>query len=31
VPKIATGWYQLAVDQKEEYEAFQQVTSLITG
>ena len=31
VPKIATAWYQLAVDQKEEYEAFQQVKNLIIG
>jgi hypothetical protein len=31
VPKIASGWYQLPVDQKEEYEAFQQVKNLIVG
>ena len=31
VPKIASGWYQLPVDQKAEYEAFQQVKDLITG
>jgi hypothetical protein len=31
VPKIASAWYQLPVDQKEEYEAFQEVKNLITG
>lgn len=29
VPKIAAGFYQLPVDQKEEYEAFQAVKDLI--
>jgi hypothetical protein len=31
VPKIAAGWYQLPVDQKDEYEAFQQVKAAIAG
>jgi hypothetical protein len=31
VPKIASAWYQLPVDQKEEYEAFQAVKNLITS
>jgi hypothetical protein len=29
VPKIAAGFYQLPVDQKDEYEAFQEVKKLI--
>ena len=31
VPKIAASFYQLPVDQKEEYEAFQGVRTLIAG
>jgi hypothetical protein len=31
VPKIAAGWYQLPVDQKAEYEAFQQVKEMLTA
>jgi hypothetical protein len=31
VPKITAGFYQLPVDQKEEYEAFQAVKKAITG
>jgi hypothetical protein len=31
IPKIAAGFYQLPVDQKDEYEAFQAVKSLICG
>ena len=31
VPKIAAGWYQLPVDQKDEFEAFQEVKKLICG
>jgi hypothetical protein len=31
VPKIAAGFYQLPVDQKDEYEAFQTVKNLICG
>jgi hypothetical protein len=31
VPKVAAAWYQLPVDQKEEYEAFQAVRNLIAG
>jgi hypothetical protein len=31
VPKIAAGFYQLPVDQKDEYEAFQAVKEMICG
>jgi hypothetical protein len=31
IPKIASAFYQLPVDQKEEYEAFQGVKNLIAG
>jgi len=31
VPKIAAGWYQLPVEQKAEFEAFQEVKNLICG
>jgi hypothetical protein len=31
IPKIAAGFYQLPVDQKTEYEAFQSVRSMIAG
>jgi hypothetical protein len=31
IPKIAAGFYQLPVDQKDEYEAFQAVKKTITG
>jgi hypothetical protein len=31
IPKIAAGFYQLPVDQKDEYEAFQAVKNTIVG
>ena len=31
IPKIAAAWYQLPVEQKAEYEAFQEVRNLICG
>jgi hypothetical protein len=31
IPKIAAGFYQLPVDQKAEYEAFQAVRNAVAG